>query len=86
MDAPMPAGAPDEAPPTIKLDQFLKFAGLAATGGQAKWLVQMGHVQVNGEVETRRGRKLHVGDTVTVEGRTLRVELQPPSARQRFRD
>ena len=57
----------------IKLDQFLKFQELAATGGQAKQLIQHGYVQVNGEVETRRGRKLRHGDTVTVGDATVPV-------------
>ena len=59
----------------IKLDQFLKWQGLAGTGGQAKHLIQSGQVQVNGQVETRRGRKLRSGDTVTIGGRTLTVQL-----------
>ena len=50
----------------IKLDSFLKLAGAAQTGGQAKLLVQNGLVQVNGQLETRRGRKLKTGDVVTV--------------------
>lgn len=58
---------------TIKLDQFLKLAGVAETGGYAKLLIQGGMVAVNGEVETRRGRKLVPGDRVTVEGQTFEV-------------
>ena len=42
----------------IKLDQFLKLAQIAMTGGEAKAMIQDGMVKVNGEVETRRGRKL----------------------------
>jgi ribosome-associated protein len=60
---------------TIKLDQFLKLEGLVETGGQAKLLIQAGEVNVNQEVETRRGRQLVTGDQVTVMGQTLRVEL-----------
>jgi len=41
---------------TIKLDQFLKFVGIAPTGGQAKLLIEDGRVKVNGMTETRRGR------------------------------
>jgi ribosome-associated protein len=52
----------------LRLDQFLKLRGLADTGGQAKLLIQSGGVQVNGEVETRRRRKLVVGDVVEIEG------------------
>lgn len=48
----------------IRLDQFLKLQGLVGTGGQAKLLIQDGQVLVNGEVETRRRRKLHEGDLV----------------------
>lgn len=58
---------------TIKLDQFLKLAQVAYTGGQAKVLIQGGHVTVNGVVETRRGRKLHPGDEVEVDGEVLVV-------------
>ena len=49
----------------IKLDSFIKFAGLTDTGGQAKELVLSGQVKVNGEVCTMRGKKIHPGDTVT---------------------
>ena len=52
----------------LRLDQFLKLRGIADTGGQAKLLIQSGEVQVNGEVETRRRRKLVVGDVVKVGG------------------
>jgi len=48
----------------MKLDQFLKWLGLADTGGQAKILILSGDVKVNGLVETRRGRKLFDGDKV----------------------
>ena len=49
----------------IKLDSFLKYAGLAETGGQAKDAIQAGAVLVNGEVCTMRGKKLRPGDIVT---------------------
>jgi len=53
---------------TIDLDQFLKLAGIAGTGGHAKYLIQEGVVQVNGEHESRRRRTLRLGDLVEVEG------------------
>ncbi|MHB2018041.1 MAG: S4 domain-containing protein YaaA [Candidatus Xenobia bacterium] len=59
----------------VKLDQFLKWQGLVGTGGEAKALIQEGQVRVNGEVETRRGRKLRTGDVVSFEGRNATVEL-----------
>lgn len=57
----------------IRLDQFLKLADAAQGGGEAKGLVQSGAVRVNGEVETRRGRKLRPGDTVELGARRYRV-------------
>jgi ribosome-associated protein len=58
----------------MKLDQFLKFQGVVSTGGQAKLLIQEGQVRVNGEIETRRGRKLAVGDRVMTMGEKFTVE------------
>jgi len=57
----------------IKLDALLKYANLAATGGEAKQMVQAGEVLVNGEVCTMRGKKLRNGDTVTAAGQTVEV-------------
>ncbi len=57
----------------IKLDQILKLIGIAGTGGQAKLMILDGQVKVNGEVETRRGRKLVPSDEVTVAGQTFNV-------------
>ena len=48
----------------IKLGQALKLAGIAQTGIEAKIMVTSGEVKVNGETETRRGRKLRDGDRV----------------------
>jgi ribosome-associated protein len=58
----------------MKLDQFLKYQGIATTGGQAKLLIQGGYVSVNGTQETRRGRKLAAGDRVSVESQTFTVD------------
>ena len=60
---------------TIRLDQFLKLAGAVGSGGQAKVQIQDGAVQVNGEVETRRRRKLKPGDVVEFDGDTYTVEV-----------
>jgi ribosome-associated protein len=57
----------------IRLGQLLKLAGLADSGAHARELVQDGAVQVNGEVETRRGRRLLRGDVVQVAGEAVRV-------------
>ena len=50
----------------IDLLQFLKATGIAATGGEAKMLVDDGFVRVNGEDESRRRRKLRPGDRVDI--------------------
>jgi ribosome-associated protein len=53
---------------TITLGALLKWAGIVETGGIAKGLIATGHVRVNGEIETRRGRQVISGDTVTIRG------------------
>jgi ribosome-associated protein len=57
----------------IRLGQFLKLAGIMDTGGETKNLIADGWVEVNGEVDVRRGRQLHRGDVVSVEGLSYRV-------------
>ncbi|WP_315772292.1 RNA-binding S4 domain-containing protein [Rhodococcoides kroppenstedtii] len=57
----------------IRLGQFLKLANLIDSGSEAKAVIADGLVQVNGEVETRRGRQLRVDDVVTVGGQSARV-------------
>ena len=58
----------------ITLGQALKASNLVGSGGEAKVLIQGGEVRVNGEVETRRGRKLQRGDVVEV-GEDERLEI-----------
>ena len=53
--------------PFIKLDQFLKFAGISFDGAEAKEMIKQGLVTVNGETENRRGRKLYEDDEVKVD-------------------
>jgi ribosome-associated protein len=60
----------------IRLGQFLKFVGVAASGAEAGGLVADGEVLVNGEVETRRGRQLERGAV---------VEVRRPAGSERFR-
>jgi len=64
---------------TICLDQFLKTCGVA-TGGQAKFKIQSGLVLVNGQLETKRRRKLRPGDQVTFDGNTYLVEWDEEEA------
>ena len=58
----------------IKLGQALKAAGLVESGVEAKEVIQDGLVEVNGEVDTRRGRKLYGGDVVTLDGDEIPIE------------
>lgn len=60
----------------IKLDQFLKLAQIAETGGEAKHLILSGEIMVNGTIETRRGRKLYHGDVVVFDGEEMVVEVE----------
>jgi ribosome-associated protein len=60
--------------PYIKLDSFLKAVSAVSSGGEAKTLITMGKVRVNGGTELRRGRKLHPGDRVEVGGKEYPVE------------
>lgn len=63
---------PDEE--YIELNNLLKSFGWVATGGEAKIRIDNGEVTVNGEVETRRRKKMKVGDEVEFEGQKGKVE------------
>lgn len=57
----------------IKLGQALKAAGLVGSGVDAKFVIQDGLVQVNGETEYQRGKKLYDGDVITFEGESVKI-------------
>jgi len=69
--AESPEPVPEES---IRLDQLLKVSGLAQTGGHAKMAIQGGEVLVNGEVETRRRRKLFTGDKIEFNGEVVVID------------
>lgn len=58
----------------IKLGQALKAAGLVESGVEAKDVIQNGLVLVNGEIDTRRGRKLYPGDIASFDGKEIKIE------------
>ena len=58
----------------IKLGQALKAANLVDSGVTAKIVIQDGEVKVNGEVDTRRGRKLYGCDLVDYDGKSIKIE------------
>ena len=57
----------------IKLGQALKLAAVVEDGVEAKYAIQDGLVQVNGEVDQRRGRKVYEGDVITFEDQEIKV-------------
>ena len=57
----------------IRLGQALKLAGLVGSGVEAKIVIADGLVSVNGEADTRRGRKLREGDVVSYSGESFTV-------------
>lgn len=57
----------------IKLDQFLKYAEIVSTGGEAKNLIMDGEVKINNTVEFARGKKIHVGDIIEFQKKQYKV-------------
>jgi len=58
----------------IKLDQFLKWTNIVSSGAEAKTLIRSRLVKVNGEVETRRGKKLRKNDTIEINDSKFIIE------------
>ncbi len=58
----------------IKLEALLKLTGAVMTGGEAKRVIQMGFVRLNGNICTERGKKIRPGDTVLFNGQDFTVE------------
>lgn len=80
MPPSVPSTPPTPRPVTVRavpieLCQFLKFGGLAESGGAAKQAVAEGSVLVNGTLETRKRKQLAAGDVVTFEGRSIIVHV-----------
>jgi len=57
----------------VELYKILKFESMATSGGVAKLAIESGDVIVNGEVETRKRKKIVAGDTVEFNGETIRL-------------
>ncbi|MCM2284468.1 MAG: RNA-binding S4 domain-containing protein [Desulfobacula sp.] len=58
----------------VELHKILKFENLAASGGEAKHMIAEGRVRVNGQIETRKQKKIYPGDVIEVEGCRLEME------------
>ena len=63
----------------VELYKILKFGGFASSGAEAKIRISEGDVTVNGEVETRKRRKMHAGDRIVIDGNTLALSLEGES-------
>lgn len=57
----------------IKLDSFLKWAGVVSLGSEAKMFIQDEAVLVNGEICTQRGKKLRIGDEISIDGEKFKI-------------
>ncbi len=57
----------------IKLDQFIKWAGITVTGSQAKEMVLNGMVKVNSQIITQRGKKLKKGDIIEIDRKEYKI-------------
>lgn len=58
----------------IKLGQVLKLAGMCDSGVNAKHIIEDGLVQVNGQIEIQRGKKIRNKDVVTYNGKSIQIE------------
>ncbi len=59
----------------VELHKILKFEGLVPSGGVAKLAIESGDVVVNGEVETRKRKKMVAGDVIEFDGEKIRLVL-----------
>ena len=59
----------------ITLGQFIKFVGIISNGSEAKYYLANNEAYINGELDTRRGRKIYPGDVVKVENKEYKVVL-----------
>lgn len=62
----------------VELHKILKFEGLVSSGGVAKLAIESGDVMVNGEVETRKRKKIVAGDVIEFNGESIRMVLPEP--------
>ena len=60
----------------IELYKVLKFGGIASSGGEAKMIVEQGHVSVNGSTETQKRKKIVSGDTISCQGQSFQIRLR----------
>lgn len=66
--------------PFIKLDQLVKFAGFSETGAKAKILIDLGELNVNGELCIKRGKKIKPGDIIEFKNKKYKVVFDEEAA------
>ena len=67
----------------ITLQALLKEVGIIQSGGAIKSFLQENQVYFNGELETRRGKKIRIGDTITLPNQKLKILLTAPNEEER---
>lgn len=60
----------------MALNKILKFENMAASGGEAKYVISAGQVCVNGKIETRRQKKIFSGDVIEFKEEKIRVQVK----------
>lgn len=60
----------------VELYKILKFEGIRASGAEAKKAVADGFVKLNGELETQRRKKIVAGDTIEIDGKSYKIQLE----------
>ncbi|MDA3788184.1 MAG: RNA-binding S4 domain-containing protein [Desulfobacula sp.] len=63
----------------VELYKILKFENIASSGGEAKFMINDGFVEVNGSIETQKRKKIYPGDTIQTGGLVLEIQLQEDS-------
>lgn len=66
--------------PAIKLDQLVKYAGFSETGAKAKILIDLGEFNVNGDLCTKRGKKIKPGDIIEYKNKKYKVVFDEEGA------
>ncbi|MBT3388459.1 MAG: RNA-binding S4 domain-containing protein, partial [Desulfobacula sp.] len=63
----------------VELYKILKFENIAASGGEAKFMINDGFVKVNGSIETRKRKKIYPGDIIKIQDIILEIQLKKES-------
>ena len=59
----------------VELYKILKFENIASSGGEAKFMIVDGFVEVNGSIETQKRKKIYPGDIIKINDLVLEIKL-----------